>query len=181
MIRFVLITGAVAAAVLVLTALVAWRLVRRAGRRFGRWETRFLDLRSQFLSPGPRRDANRLRVRLHAEMRATRDLLATAPQGLIFRADAAGVLRELTTTADALDGELLAVERFLDHGQQRAALDALAPQVEQVIGMTYTARRTVLQTAAEDRVRHLSALHDNVTSQATALETYRRNGRELSL
>ena len=181
MIRFVLIVVGVAVVLVAVAVFVVWRLMRRAARRMGGWQTRLLALRAQFQPPGPRRDANRLRSRLHLEMRATREMLQSAPQGLIFRADAGGVLQELADTAGALDRELVAIERFLDARQQRAALTTIAPQVEQLIDTTYSARQTILRTAVEDRERHLAALRDNVANQAAALDTYRKNGRELSL
>ena len=181
MTRVILIAVGVALVVLALSALLVWRLMRRAVRRMGGWRTRLIAARAQFLPPGPRRDASRLRSRLHAEMRATSDMLQAAPQGLIFRANAAGVLQELSDTAAALDRELVAIERFLDARQQHAALSTIAPQVDQLIRTTYTARQTVLSTAVEDRERQLTALRANVDAQAAALETYRKNGRELSL
>jgi hypothetical protein len=165
-----------------LVVLVAGAVVaRRVGRRIGGWRARFLEVRSRFLPPGPRRDAARLRCRLHAELRATRDMLQTAPQGLIFRADAAALLSDLASTAATMDGELAAIERFIDPRQQRVALDTVTPQVSQLIETTYSARHTILRTAVEDRARHLSELRDSVATQAQALDNYRQNGRELSL
>lgn len=156
-------------------------VVRRVGRRIGGWRSRYHELRTRLLPPGPRRDAARLRCRLHAELRATRDMLATAPQGLIFRADAAAVLKDLATTAAAMDGELAAIERFIDTTQQRAALDTVTPQVNQLIETTYSARQTILRTAVEDRERHMAELRANVAAQAAALDNYRHDGRELSI
>jgi hypothetical protein len=167
--------------VLLLLAVAGFVTVRAVNRRIGGWRARVLEARSRFLPPGPRRSAARLRCRLHAELRATRDMLESAPQGLIFRADAAVLLKELAATAAAMDTELAAVERFLDPEQQRTALATVTPQVEELIGTTYTARQTILRTAAEDRARQLSALRADVAAQAAALDTYRRNGRELSL
>jgi hypothetical protein len=165
------------AVLVVAGAVVAYRI----GRRIGGWRMRFREVRSRFLPPGPRRDAALLRCRMHAELRATRDMLAGAPQGLIFRADAAAVLKDLAVTAAQMDGELAAIERFLDAGQQRAALAAVAPQVKQLIDTTYTARQTILRTAVEDRARQLATLRANVAAQAAALDNYRADGRELSL
>jgi hypothetical protein len=145
------------------------------------WQTRVLELRSNMLSAGPRRDAARLRLRLDAELRATSEMLQRAPQGLIFRADAAGLLAELSATAAELDGELAAIDRFLDPAQQRAALATVSGQVDQLIATTYAARQTILRTAAEDRVRQLAALRHNVDVQATALNTYQRDRHQLSL
>jgi hypothetical protein len=161
--------------------LVVRRALRTMGRRFGGWQWRLLELRTRFLPPGPRRDAARLRCRLNAELAATRDMLQAAPQGRIFRADAAAVLAELGSTAVEIDRELAAVERFLDPVQQRAAVATVRPQVEQLIRTTYTARQTVLRTAVEDRQRQLGSLHENVTAQAQALEHYRQSGHELNL
>jgi hypothetical protein len=175
---FVLTALGVLLALLVVGGIVA---VRRARRRIGRWRVRLLELRTRFLPPGPRRDAARLRFRLHAELRATGEMLEAAPQGVIFRADATAVLQELASTAAVMDGELAAIERFLDPAQQRVALDTVAPQVMELIETTYSARQTILRTAAEDRVRRLSQLGADVAAQAAALETYRRDGRELRL
>lgn len=165
----------------VLGAVVVWRVARRLRRRVASWRYRLFVLHGRFLPPGPRRDAAALRIRLLAELRATRDMLESAPQGVIFRADAAAVLSELGATAVALDQELAAIERFIDPAQQRAALTTVAPQVTQLIDTTYTARQTILRTAVEDRERALESLRANVATQAAALETYRRNGRELSI
>jgi hypothetical protein len=108
-------------------------------------------------------------------------MLAAAPQGLIFRADAAGVLQELGSTAADLDRELTAIERFVDAAQQRAALLTITPQVRRLIDTTYSARQTVLRTAAEDRERQLDTLRANVAAQAAALDNYRNSGGELRL
>ncbi len=175
----VLVVSALIAALVLLAVGVV--VVRRVGRRIGGWRSRFIEVRTRFLPPGPRRDAGRLRCRLRAELRATHDMLRTAPQGLVFRADAATILKELATTAAALDVELAAVERFIDPGQQRKALATVTPQVTQLIDMTYSARQTILRTAGEDRARQLASLRTDVATQAAALDTYQRNGRELSL
>jgi hypothetical protein len=175
----------IALGVVVLACAAGVLLVRRAlrtmGRRFGGWQWRLMEMRTRFQPPGPRRDAARLRCRLNAELAATRDMLQTAPQGLIFRADATAVLAELSTTAIEIDRELAAVQRFLDPGQQRAAVATVRPHVEQLIQTTYSARQTILRTAVEDRTRHLTELRAKVTAQADALEQYRKSGHELSL
>jgi hypothetical protein len=108
-------------------------------------------------------------------------MLTTAPQGLIFRADAASVLQDLAATAADLNRELAAVERFVDARQQQAALETITPQVRQLVEATYTARQTILRTAAEDRERHLEQLKAKVAAQAAALDTYRSSRRELHL
>lgn len=171
--------------VLVLVAAVlVRRTVRRAGRRIGSlgaWRWRLLELRSSVQPPGPRRDAARLRCQLDAELRATADMLQRAPQGLIFRADATALLGELGSAAAELDAELAAIERFLDSRQQQAALATISGQVDELIETTYTARQTILRTAAEDRIRQLSALREHVAVQATALDNYQRHRRQLSL
>lgn len=181
MTQFVLICTGVVLVLVVAGGLVVRRLIRRAGRRVGGWGVRLLELRSHVLPAGPRRDAARLRYRLHAELRATRDMLERAPEGLIFRASAAAVLQELADTAAAIDRELVAIERFIDTAQQRAALSAVKPQVNDVIATTYSARQTILRTAVEDRTRRIAALKDSVATQAAALENYQRNGDGLSL
>jgi hypothetical protein len=156
-----------------LVVFMTWgiRLIRR---RVDPWRYRFLP-------PGPRRDAAALRARLDEELRATRDMLEAAPEGVIFRADAARVLSELVTTAAAIDQELAAIMRFIDPAQLRTALTTITPQVNRLIDTTYTARQTILRTAVEDRERTLAALQTDVAKQAAALENYRRDGRELSL
>ena len=181
LIRLVLIGAGVLVVLTVLAAFVTRRAIRRANLRLGAWRWRLLELRSNFLPPGPRRNAARLRYRLGTELRATRDMLLHAPQGLVFRADATTLLGELAATATQLDAELAAIERFLDPVQQQEALTTVSGQVDQLIETTYAARHTILRTAAEDRIRQLAALRDNVAVQATALDTYQRDRRRLSL
>ena len=167
--------------VLVVVAVVARRLLGRIRRRIEDMWDRAGEVRVRLLPPGPHREAALLRQRLHAELRATRDMLESAPDGLIFRADAAAVLHDLATVALDVDRELRAVERFLDPAQQRAALKTVRPQAEQLIEMTYTARHTVLSTAAEDRGRQLATLQADVARQAAALDRYRQTATELHL
>jgi hypothetical protein len=162
-------------------ALLVGRSLRRARRRIGGWQRRLLELRSYMLAPGPRRDATRLRSRLHAELHATREMLQHAPQGMIFRADASAVLAEVASTAADLDGELAAIERFIDPAQQKRALTIVTTQVDQLIEATYTARQTILRTAVQDRARHLAALRDQVAQQAAAADNYQRDDHELNL
>lgn len=181
MTRLVLIVVGVLILLLVLAVILLRRIVRRAGRHLAGWRSRVLELRPNVLPPGPRRETARLRYRLDAELRATRDMLQHAPQGVVFRADAAALLRELATTGVELDAELAAIERFMNSTQQRAALATVAGQVEQLIDTSYTARQTILRTAAEDRVRHLDALRDNVAVQAKALDNYKRQRHQPSL
>jgi hypothetical protein len=178
---FVVIALTVFVMLCVLGFALARRCLRLLRRGVAESRRRVAEVRTRFLPPGPRRDAALLRRTLDAELRATRDMLESAPQGLVFRADAAAMLHELAVTATALDGELAGIERFLDPAQQRAALTGITPQVEQLIDTTYTARHTILRTAAEDRDRQLAALRATVAQQASALDTYRRDGRELSI
>jgi hypothetical protein len=162
-------------------AVAARRWLRRLRRRMADVRGRVFELRARVQPPGPRRDAELLRHRLQTEMRCTREMLETAPDGLIFRADATTVLRELTATSIAVDGELAAVTRFLDAREQRSALAALRPQAEQLIATTYTARQTILRTAAQDRIRRLATLQADVARQAAALDLYKQTDRELHL
>jgi hypothetical protein len=180
-IGFLLETLAPLVVIAALAALVVRRALRRVKRGVTGWTGRFSAARSHLLPPGPRRDAALLRAELDVELGSTRNILENAPQGVIFRADSTAVLQELLTTALALDADLAAVERFPDPAQQRAALATLAPQVRQLVDMSYTARQTVLRTAAEDRCRRLETLQAGIAQQAAALETYRRTGRELTL
>jgi hypothetical protein len=164
--------------ILVVLALVGVLVLRRVVRRVRRGVS---DLRPRLLPPGPRRDAATLRRTLQAEMRATRDMLAHAPDGYVFRADATALLQELADNAATVDAELAAIERFIDAAQQRRALGALAPQAQRLIDATYSARHTILRTAAEDRARRLAALEATVAAQAAALDAYRRSDRQLRL
>lgn len=172
----------VAGAVLLgLVVLAAGLLVFRLRRLIRAWQARARAVRSQFLPPGPRRDARTLRCRLQDEIRCTREMLNAAPGGLVFRADARQVLAELSTAGTAIAAELRAVEDFADSRQQRAALEVLSPQAEQLIKTSYTARQTLLRTSVEDRDRQLSRLSDYVAQQAAAAEIYRNGKRGLSV
>jgi hypothetical protein len=160
-----------------LLAVVAGALLIRRGIRAARaravtLQPRVTELRAWLVPPGPRRDAARLRAELAAEVQATRSLLAEAPQGLVFRADAQVLLRDIEQTAAALDHELRHIEGFRDPYRQQAALDAVRPQVQQLIDTGYTARETVLRTAAADRERRLGSLQNDVAHQAAALRRY---------
>ncbi|HZC70116.1 MAG TPA: hypothetical protein VE442_05445 [Jatrophihabitans sp.] len=181
MTEWVLIAVAVLIVLPVIAALLLRRAVRRARRRIGGWRWRQLELRTYLVPPGPRREAAQLRSRLHAELHATEDMLQHAPQGLIFRAEASTVLAEVASTAAELDGELAAIERFLDPAQQEKALAAVTAQVEQLIEATYTARHTILRTAVQDRARQLAELRDRVVTQAAAADNYERRGSDLNL
>lgn len=173
--------GALFVLLCIVVAVAARRRLRRLRRRVADMRGRIFELRARVLPPGPRRDAELLRHRLQSEMRSTREMLESAPDGLIFRADATVVLQELTTTAVAVDRELAAVTRFLDVAEQRSALAALRPQAEQLIATTYTARQTILRTAAEDRARRIAALQADVARQAAALDVYKQTDRQLHL
>lgn len=166
---------------LALALLATGFLVYRLRRTIRSWQARVRAVRSQFLPPGPRRDARTLRCRLQDEIRCTREMLTGAPGGLVFRADAREVLAELGAAGAAIDAELRAVEGFADSRQQRAALEVLAPQAEQLITTSYTARQTLLRTSVEDRDRQLARLSDYVAQQAAAAELYRNGKRGLSV
>ena len=181
LIRLILIGAGVLVVLSLLAVFVTRRAIRHATLRFSAWRWRLLELRANFLPPGPRRNAARLRYRLGTELRATRDMLRQAPQGLVFRADAGSLLGELAATAMQLDTELAAIERFLDPVHQQEALTTVSDQVDQLIETTYAARHTILRTAAEDRIRHLATLRDNVAVQATALNNYQRQRRQPSI
>jgi hypothetical protein len=167
--------------VVVLFVVLAWlglRLVRRAvahGRR------RALELRSNFLPPGPRRDAAALRQQLAAELRSTQRTLAAIPNGRIFQADPTRVLAEAAGYTAELDHELAMIETFPDRAQQQAALETLRPQVLQLIETIYTARHTMLRTAASDRSRGLTGLSESVAHEAASLRTYEQTNRDLTI
>ena len=175
--EFLTITGVV----LMICIVLGWlglRLVRRAvaqGRR------RALEFRSTFLPPGPRRDAAALRQQLAAELRSTQRTLATAPDARVFQADPTRILAEAAGYAAQLDHELAMIETFPDHAQQHAALAAIRPQVHKLIETIYTARHTMLRTAASDRERGLTSLNQSVAREAAALHIYEQTERDLSI
>ncbi|HEV7205077.1 MAG TPA: hypothetical protein VGN18_10725 [Jatrophihabitans sp.] len=165
-----------------LGAIVVWaglRLVRRTvalGRR------RALEFRARLLPPGPRRDAAALRHQLAAELHAMQQAIAAAPPGArMFRADPVAVLAEATRIATRLDADLATIETFLDRARQRTALATVTPQVVQLIDSIYSARQTVLQTAALDRERDLSVLGSAVADEAASLRNYEQNRRDLTI
>jgi hypothetical protein len=176
--KFLIISAVV---VLICCAVLVWvglRFIRRAvahGRR------RALELQSKFLPPGPRRDAVALRQQLAAELRSTQRTLAAAPNGRIFQADPTRVLAEAAVYAAELDHELAMIETFPDRAQQHAALEAIRPQVHKLIETIYTARHTMLRTAASDRERGLTNLSDSVAHEAASLRTYEQTKRDLTI
>lgn len=182
-VELLLVTTVVVVVVVAVAGWVTMRMVRRlravteAGRR------RLDAARARIPLPGlGATPAYLLRRRLAEEMRSTREVLAgTSPDTRIFVAEAQPILTELSTTAAALDAELVAIDRFPDPRQQRAALATIAPQVEQVIATSYSARQTMLQTAAADRRRHLASLSEAVANEAASLATYQRERRDLTL
>ena len=133
------------------------------------------------MAPGPRRDAIMLRRRLARELLYTQTMLAAAPDGLIFRADAEAVLRELTEMAAGLDTDLRAIECFADARQQRAGLAVVTPQVQQLIDTSYSARQIIVRTSAEDRSRRLTRVCSHVAQQEEAAALYRQGGRDLTV
>jgi hypothetical protein len=141
---------------------------------------RAAEARTRFLPPGPRRDAVVLRVELAAELRAARELFAT-PSGRVFRADAGAVLAELSAAAADLDDALRVVDTLPNRVQQRAGLDHVRPQVQQLIDTSASARRTTMRTAELDRERKLESLRTAIAHQAEALATYERTSTELSI
>ncbi len=166
---------------LVVTFLLARSTARWTARQVAVAAERVADVRGRLLPPGPRRDAVGLRAALEAEMRATRDMMRSAPQELVFRADAAALMHDLDEMAESLRGELAGIEAFRDSAQQRAALAVVRPQIEQLVETTYRARQTIVRTSAEDRDRQLQRLRAGVDQQAAALELYRNDGGQLSL
>lgn len=175
--KFLIIT-LIVVAICVVLAWVGLRIVRRAvahGRR------RALELRSNFLPPGPRRDAAALRQQLAAELRSTQRTLAAIPNGRIFQADPTRVLAEAAGYTAELDHELAMIETFPDRAQQQAALDRMRPQVDKLIETIYTARHTLLRTAASDRERGLMNLSESVAREAASLRTYEKTERDLTI
>ena len=173
-----LVTLLIAGAVGVVVLWFGARLVRRITTR-GR--ARALELRPRFLPPGPRRDAAMLRHRLATELQTTARMFAAAPYNRIFQADPAAVLADAAELAAQLDDELAVVEAFPDFAQQRAALATVAPQALQLMETLYSARNTMLRTAAVDRERELSRLSESVAHEAESLRAYEGRGRDLAL
>ena len=164
-----------------LGVLVVWRVLRRARRYALVCRRRVLAIRGQWLPPGPRREAATLRRSLGYELQCTQQMLTAAPDGQVFRANAVALLDELMTAGAALDQDLGSIERFADPAQQRAALATVSAQVAKLVETSYSARQTILSTAAEDRDRQLGALSAYVAGQAKSAALYRRARRELSL
>jgi hypothetical protein len=160
---------------------LGWLGLRLVHRVLARGRRRVLQLRSQFLPPGPRREAAALRHQLAAELDSTRQLLATAPNSRIFQADPARVLAEAGAYGIELDRELALIETFPDQGQQQAALTRIRPQVVQLIETIYSARHTMLRTAAADRERGLSSLSESVAHEAASLRNYEQTKRDLTI
>ncbi len=171
----------VAAVVLVLACVAAWLALRRIRRVVALWQQRLLTVRIQWMAPGPRRDAIMLRRLLARELLYTQTMLAAAPDGMIFRADSEAVLRELTEIAAGLDSDIRAIECFSDPRQQQAALAVVAPQVQQLIDTSYSARQTIVRTSAEDRDRRLTRVHSHVAQQEAAASVYRQGDRDLTI
>lgn len=172
---------AAGAVLLSLAALAGWLVLRRMRRALRLWRERVLAMRVQWMMPGPRREVIMLRHRLAQELQYTEAMLATAPDGVIFRADAQAVLRELVEMAAGLESDLRAIEHFSDARQQKAATAVIAPQVEQLIETSYSARQTIVRTSAEDRDRRLSRVRDYVAQQEKAAAVYRHGGRDLTV
>jgi hypothetical protein len=164
-----------------LAALVGWLVFRRVRRGVRIWHERVLATRVQWMVPGPRRDVAMLRHRLAREMQYTEAMLTTAPDGVIFRADAREVLRDLLEMATGLESDLRAVEHFSDAAQQKAAVAVIAPQAEQLIETSYSARQTIVRTSAEDRDRRLTRVRGYVAAQEKAAAAYRHGGRDLTV
>ena len=165
----------------VLTAtLIVWRVYRRI-RRWRGWRRGAATIQSRALMPGPGRDIARLRRDLRQEVQAAEVMLSRAKGGRLFIADAGAVLDELKISAAAVDADLASVQDYADGAQQRSALDALGPQVAKLIGTSYLARQTMLQTEIADRERHLRDLGEHVERQAAAVKIYRHGAHGLDL
>jgi len=167
--------------VLAICAVLAWLGLRFIRRAIAHGRRRALELRSNFLPPGPRRDAVALRQQLAAELRSTQRTLAAAPNGRIFQADPTRVLAEAAGYAADLDHELAMIETFPDRAQQQAALETIRPQVHKLIETIYTARQTMLRTAASDRERGITGLSESVAHEAASLRTYEQAKRDLTI
>lgn len=171
----------ITAVVLAVGAALLWFGLRLVGRVVAQGRRRALEIRSNFLPPGPRRDAVVLRRQLAAELRSMRQTLASVPNGRIFQADPTRILAEAAEYAAALDQELAMIETFPDRARQQAALEAIAPQVRTLIDTIYSARDTMLRTAASDRERGLTRLSESIAHEAASLRTYEQTKRGLTI
>lgn len=172
---------AAGAVLLLLAGLAGWLALRRMRRAVRVWHERVLAFRVQWMGPGPRREVALLRHRLAQELQYTEAMLSIAPDGVIFRADAQSVLHELVEMGAGLESDLRAIEHFTDARQQKAAFAVIAPQVEQLIETSYSARQTIVRTSAEDRDRRLTRVRDYVAQQEKAAAAYRHGGRDLTV
>jgi hypothetical protein len=123
----------------------------------------------------------RLRRRLETELRGLEAALAERADGRVFTADGQVMLARLHDSAADLDAELRAVAEYLQPERRAAAVAVLRPQVEQLIDATYSARQTILETAAQDRSRRLDSLSADIQREADALARYRKSPEDLSL
>jgi hypothetical protein len=163
-------------------ALVVWFGLRLLRRTVAHGRRRVLQVRSYVQPPGPRREAALLRQQLAAELHAMRQAVAASPTGgRMFRADPSAVLADAAQLAARLDRDLATIETFPDRTQQSTALATVTPQVTQLIDTIYSARQTVLRTAALDRDRDLTALSATVSDEAESLRNYERNRRDLTI
>lgn len=157
----------------------AYRVTRKTRAAVDRVRIRAQLAQTKLMPSGPRRDAMLLRQRLDAQVRAARAVLG-APDGQIFRADAPTVLAQILASAKELDTALASIDKMTD-AQQREALPAITPQVEQLIATTDTACRTLLRTRAESRAGQLDALSSGIDFEAASLQTYERDRNDLTL
>jgi hypothetical protein len=137
---------------------IVWRLVRGVRRWVARRRGVAAAQPRMVRKPGPARDVAKLRRELSDEVSAAELMLSRAKNGRVFVADAQTLLDDLKVGAASLDANMASVQNYSDAAQQRAALEALRPQVAKLIETSYLARQTVLQTEIADRERHLTDL-----------------------
>jgi hypothetical protein len=176
-----LVIGLILAALVVSSGVL---LGRRAYRRVSGVGTELTERTSQWaraVADPSFAQVSRLRRRLYSELRAMEDVLLEAGDGRVFTADGRTVLARLKESAAELDSELRAVADYLDPDRRAAATAVLKPQVEQLVAATYSARQTILETAAQDRSRRLDGLSADIQREADALARYRNSSGGLSL
>jgi hypothetical protein len=176
--QVILALGAVLLVVILLVALLAWRVYKRA-RRSGALERGLLALRAQALPAGPARELAELRQRLHASLTGTGQVIDRAATAGLPTAELTGLLAQLKTAGAGLEVDLRMLEREPDPDEQAAGLRLYRAQVDQLIDAAGQARQAVTRTAAEDRDSQLRELSSQVGERVSALAAYRQAYREL--
>jgi hypothetical protein len=177
----VLLIGFVLVALVLSSGVVLGRRAYRRLSEFGSGMTERTATWARTVGDPSAAQVSRLRRRLYGEVRAVEAALAQGGDGRVFVADGQMMLARLQQSAADLDTELRAVADYLEPERRAAAVAVLRPQVEQLIDATYSARQTILETAAQDRTQRLDSLSADIQREADALARYRNSTRDLSI